>query len=208
MKRSFGFFSVILAIVFVFSGCATQPDDDTNMKKSQLQTSVAIIPHTLEELERYSNYIVEGVLQNDAETCVSVDSQLEGALPYAGATKSSLLLTRVLKGGEELQAGDSIPIYEPFYVYDVQKEPCLFYMSCYLPSEAGKTYLFFLSKNALGGYAPSGMENSRFPLPDAQTPDTADVDAMTREDLSLAEDADLEEYKALYQEVLDKYGES
>lgn len=190
----------------LFSSQASPPDY-TNMKKSQLQTSVAIIPHSLEDLERYSQYIVEGVLQNDAETCVSVDSQLEGAVPYAGATKSSLVITRVLKDNGELQAGDSIPIYEPFYVYDVQDEPCLFYMTSYLPSEAGKTYLFFLNKNALDGYAPSGMENSRFPVPSTQTRASVDIDSLTKEDLSLAESADLEKYKALYKEVLEEYGE-
>ena len=64
-----------------------------------------------------------------------------------------------------------------------------------------------LNKNALDGYAPSGMENSRFPVPSTQTRASVDIDSLTKEDLSLAESADLEKYKALYKEVLEEYGE-
>ena len=45
----------------------------------------------------------------------------------------------------------------------------------------------------------------RFPLPDAQS--AASIDALTAEDLYLAEGVDLESYKALYREVLEAYAE-
>ena len=77
----------------------------------------------------------------------------------------------------------------------------------YCPSEPGKTYLFFLNQNDAGGYAPSGFENSRFPLPNAQARSAASIDALTAEDLYLAEGVDLESYKALYREVLEAYAE-
>ena len=51
------------------------------------------------------------------------------------------------------------------------------------------------------------FENSRFPLPDAQARGAASIDALTAEDLYLAEGVDLESYKALYREVLEAYAE-
>lgn len=190
----------VLCLVLSCAGCsfAENAPDYSKMRKSQLQGAV-VMPHSLEDLERYSDYIVEGVLQSDAETCVSVAPLLGGS--QAGATKSTLYIARVLKDGGELREGDAIPLYEPYYVSDVREEPRLFYFGGYLPSETGKPYLFFLTKNELDGYAPSGLENARFPVCGED-----EVDALTRADLCLSAEANLDEYKALCKEVQAAYG--
>lgn len=190
----------VVCLVLSCAGCfsAAAAPDYSKMRKSQLQ-GAAVMPHSLEDLERYSDYIVEGVLQSDAETCVSAASPLGGL--QAGATKSTLYIARVLKDGGELREGDAVPLYEPYYVSDVQKEPCLFYFGGYLPSETGKAYLFFLTKNELGGYSPSGLENARFPVCSEDEADT-----LTRAELCLSVEANLDEYRALCREVLAAYG--
>ena len=120
------------------------------MEKSQLQGSL-LMPHSLEQLEQHSDCIVQGVLQNDAETCVTADPRFEWAMPSSGATKSTLTVTTILKGDGLLSIGDAISLYEPYYVYEVEGEPRLLYYSYYCPSEPGKTYLFFLNQNDAGG---------------------------------------------------------
>ena len=192
---------------FFFAACDSNTYADyASMEKSQLQGSL-LMPISLEQLEQHSDCIVQGVLQNDAETCVTADPRFEWAMPSSGATKSTLTVTTILKGDGLLSIGDAISLYEPYYVYEVEGEPRLLYYSYYCPSEPGKTYLFFLNQNDAGGYAPSGFENSRFPLPDAQARGAASIDALTAEDLYLAEGVDLESYKALYREVLEAYAE-
>ena len=108
---------------------------------------------------------------------------------------------------------DSFPLVMPFRYTNLTmfmrwkgNHGCSIILIIALPNR-GKTYLFFLNQNDAGGYAPSGFENSRFPLPDAQARSAASIDALTAEDLYLAEGVDLESYKALYKEVLEAYAE-
>ena len=61
--------------------------------------------------------------------------------------------------------------------------------------------------DSFGRFIVDAVEYSRYPVPSTQTRASVDIDSLTKEDLSLAESADLEKYKALYKEVLEEYGE-
>ena len=84
--------------IFFFAACDSNTYADyASMEKSQLQGSL-LMPISLEQLEQHSDCIVQGVLQNDAETCVTADPRFEWAMPSSGATKSTLTVTTILKG--------------------------------------------------------------------------------------------------------------
>ena len=111
--------------IFFFAACDSNTYADyASMEKSQLQGSL-LMPHSLEQLEQHSDCIVQGVLQNDAETCVTADPRFEWVMPSSGATKSTLTVTTILKGDGLLSIGDAISLYEPYYVYEVEGEPRL-----------------------------------------------------------------------------------
>ena len=97
---------------------------------------------------------------------------------------------------------DSFPLVMPFRYTNLTmfmrwKGNTVALLFLLLPFRTGENVSFLLNQNDAGGYAPSGFENSRFPLPDAQARGAASIDALTAEDLYLAEGVDLEGYKAL-----------
>lgn len=192
-----------MAVLLACSGCADRPDT-ANMKKSRLQAGMLSPPDTLELLLERCGVVVRGVLQNDARTELQINTTFGIEIISSGTTKSTLCLTKVLQA-EGLREGDCISIYEPYYVVESGEEPCLFYLSNYLPAEAGKEYIFFLNEKEPGRYIVDAVEYSRFPVPEPWAPGV-ELDSLTRSDLFLAPDADLETYKALYREVLDAYG--
>ena len=179
------------------------------MEKSQLQGSMLAPPDTLAKLQDYTDFAVRGILQADQKSEYDFAPAYLGMdHPLSGSTISGLQVTEVLWSKEEssVQTGSRISIFEPYYAYEYHETPTLFYYSNYLPSEPGKEYIFFLNQRD-GDYIVTWMESARFPLPDAQTRSGAEIDALTAEDLYLAEGVDLESYKALYREVLEAYAE-
>ena len=173
------------------------------MEKGQSQAAILGPPDTLEELQEHSDIIVQGFLQDDAKNEITnKDGFITG-----GSTTSTLYITKVLRGASGISPASNLTIYEPYYVHTIAGESHLVYISHYLPAEPGKEYIFFLTRNQYGNYVVDCFENSRFPLPDAQTRSGAEIDALTAEDLYLAEGVDLEGYKALYREVLEAYAE-
>ena len=205
MKIRFCFLVLALTILLTFFGCKNRPDY-ANMEKSQLQASMLSPPDTLDKLLDRCNTVVQGILQDDAQTELKMNSTFGIEIITSGTTKSTLHITQVLQA-EGLVVGDNISIYEPYYVVESNENPCLFYLSNYLPAESGKEYIFFLNEKEPGRFIVDAVEYSRYPVPSTQTRASVDIDSLTKEDLSLAESADLEKYKALYKEVLEEYGE-
>lgn len=206
MKIRFCFLVFAMTVLLVFCGCANRPDY-ANMEKSQLQASMLSPPDTLDKLLDRCHVVVQGILRNDAQTELKTNSTFGIEIINSGATKSTLHITKVLQA-QEIGEGDDISIYEPYYAAEYNEKPCLFYLSNYLPAEPGKEYIFFFNEKESGGYIADAVEYSRYPVPETQAWDEAEMDSLTREELFLAEGADLEKYMALYKEVLDEYGES
>ena len=196
--------------IFFFAACDSNTYADyASMEKSQLQGSMLAPPDTLAKLQDYTDFAVRGILQSDQKSEYDFAPAYLGMdHPISGSTISGLQVTEVLWSKEELsvQTGSRISIFEPYYAYEYHETPTLFYYSNYLPSEPGKEYIFFLNQRD-GDYIVTWMESARFPLPDAQARSAASIDALTAEDLYLAEGVDLESYKALYREVLEAYAE-
>ena len=194
--------------IFFFAACDSNIYADyASMEKSQLQGSMLAPPDTLAKLQDYTDFAVRGILQSDQKSEYDfAPAYLRMDHPLSGSTISGLQVTEVLWSKEELsvQTGSRISIFEPYYAYEYHETPTLFYYSNYLPSEPGKEYIFFLNQRD-GDYIVTWMESARFPLPDTQS--AASIDALTAEDLYLAEGVDLESYKSLYKEVLEAYAE-
>lgn len=77
----------------------------------------------------------------------------------------------------------------PFFEqYLTQAEnPCLFYLSNYLPAESGKEYIFFSNEKEPGHFIVDAVEYSRYPVPETQERSAVDINSLTKEELFLAE---------------------
>ena len=210
----FFFLAVLLLTAVSCSAAHYRYEEILDLPKSPLQTSMLGIPDSLSAAEEWADVTVEGVLEDGGQPFYRFptlpeewSSRVSWQAPMSGSTISTLRVTRVLGGTGDVKPGDRISIYEPYYVYDnADGVSTLYYYAHYLPAEPGEKYLFFLTENAYGNLAV-GNEGMRFPLPDAQARSAASIDALTAEDLYLAEGVDLESYKALYREVLEAYAE-
>ena len=210
MKKKLFCALAVSLIIFSFTACTSDTYAEyMKMRRSQLQGAMLAPPDTLAKLQDYTDFAVRGILQADQKSEYDFAPAYLGMdHPISGSTISGLQVTEVLWSKEEssVQTGSRISIFEPYYAYEYHETPTLFYYSNYLPSEPGKEYIFFLNQRN-GDYIVTWMESARFPLPDAQARSAASIDALTAEDLYLAEGVDLESYKALYREVLEAYAE-
>ncbi|MGX8699796.1 hypothetical protein [Caproiciproducens sp.] len=164
---------------------------------------------TVEELEELSPNIVQGTLLDDAEQKILRNK--EGDITLSGINISSLKITKVYKG--DLKIGDIIKLGERYYITDENGKEKVVYDGNYLPSTVGKEYLFFLGNKQInkdywsGTYAPKLLEKGRYPVRTRNGSNflsVQSIESMTNKELNLGND-DSTEYKALYEQVAQKY---
>lgn len=225
MKKYTLIFSIVLGITFLFSACSKQEsvvslsplaasassigvgnETNTGVKSAEIEADTLYNPQTVEELEKLSPNIFEGILSDDGGQTVDT-MDLEGQeVPFYGRTVSSLKVTKVYKGN--LKKGDSIKFAECYYTLNTGKGKTIYHLGNYMPSKPDKKYLFFLSEKKDNNdihdvYNTTVLEKSRYPVP-SKTFDRMSIQTQTNEELSLGP-KDPEDYKALYEKVLDKY---
>ncbi|OCM99993.1 hypothetical protein A7X67_11555 [Clostridium sp. W14A] len=183
-----------------------------------------LIPQNLEELEAGCTDIVQGVFRGTgnrqanqhvmAESDFTVEdgagNVMLGALefPDRTVTVSSLQITKVLKGG--LRAGQAIPLGEEYHREEKDGKGKIYYNLDYLPSTAGREYLFFLnedndaSSTFYGLYSPYSGAWGRYRVRSAEELKTRSVDSMIKWELEFGRDS-ADDYKSIYKEVIAKY---
>lgn len=149
---------------------------------------------TVEDLTKHGRVIVQGYIEDDAKEIAPMGTRY---------TVSNLKITKVYKG--DYQVGDTIQLYERFYVEERDGADTLITFQNYMPCEAGKEYLFFM--DGFTGYddiyTPMMFKFGRYPVVNSYNCRTVDVDTLSVEDLYLCND--YQEYRDIYKEVIDEY---
>ena len=210
--------SIILSCLFLLSSCAPhvqgQSDEIEGLETIPQSDNVEIVrpqssdylltAESLSDLEEQSDYIVRGVLQDDAK------QKLEMNEGYAiwGVTVSHLKITDVYEGNIDI--GDSIPVAERYYTKEVDGKVFRYEMD-YTPSVPDKEYIFFLIKESddneflKGLYTPVGREAGRFLVPAEESSISVNsIENGSEGELQLI-GIDPEIYGGIYEEVIEKY---
>ena len=205
--------SLLLTVIFIISGCSPseRPRDNTGLRYDEMQSIGnsfrSYDAENLEELEKYSEVIVRGYINDDSETVLQRLSDDKDSKEYntilAGHTVSTLCVTEVYKG--DINTGDSLKIAEPYYAVERREKNILIYSDNYLPSEIDGEYIFFLSAKVVGDVLkdvrfPLFSERGRYPIMRLQKR----LEAYTNLELKLGTD-DSEQYRDFYAQVKEKY---
>lgn len=214
MIRKYTLIICSLFIAFALSACAAKPVSAVPSSLEEIppvddKTQVAVIdgdrafdPQSLEEEEKYADYVVKGVLLNDAKQKVK---RFDDKLAIWGVTVSTLKITWVYRGG--LTIGDRIPVAENYYTV-VENGNTIRREFAYAPSVPEKEYVFFLGKengkNSFldGFYVPVMGEKGRYPVEDIGF--LPEIDFLSKKDLNLTV-TDPDVYKSIYKQVMNKY---
>ena len=236
MCKKFGI--TFLYILITLSGCASANTEPSilNMESSSLEetsnsTSIVedessdiflpqnsaggtadtmLLIENLDDLEEHSDYIVKGVLQDDAELKTE---KLVDTIYYAGMT-SHIEITEVYKG--DFQKGDSILLTEPYIDENIRQQyweeqnivlTRISNLNSYIPCEANQEYVFFLvesyggkRENWRNTYLLQGEAFGKYPVPDDNDLSNRDFE----EETGLSK-SDSEIYEGIYEEVIEKY---
>ena len=160
---------------------------------------------SLEEIESRTDYIVRGILKDDAMQKL----ERHGDAVTWGVTVSSFEITEVYRG--DLEVGDVIPIAERYYTEEENGQVYRHELG-YAPSKPEEEYIFFLiyedgeeSQFLKGLYTPVGKEAGRFPVPKLQTQSIEnDTENGVYEDFYLVRTKP-EVYEGIYKDVIEKY---
>ena len=172
---------------------------------------------TLEELQRGTESIVRGRIQNDARMVWQFNNILTPTVPTTGNNFVSLEILEVIQG--DLRVGDVITLAEPYFILD----GVLITFGNYLPSIPYQEYFFFLDEQRTfpepeeyyGIFWVSHCYRGRFHIPNSR----ADISRLRNnaENLLLAttyiSNVALDEarvtvnnvYMSLWQEVIEAY---
>lgn len=206
------FFIAFALSIFVLSACAAKPGSAVPSSLEEIplsneNTHVAVMdgdrfydPQSLEEEEKYADYVVKGVLLNDAKQKLrSFDSKFV----YWGVTVSTLKITWVYRGN--LTIGDRIPIAESYYTLRQNGETTRYELA-YAPSTPGQEYIFFLGKEdgdfLRGFYVPVMGEKGRYRVQDIGF--LPEIDFLSKKDLNLTV-SEANVYKSIYKQVMNQY---
>lgn len=164
----------------------------------------------LDDLEENSDYIVKGILQNDATL---TSEELTTGIWFA-ITATHLEVTEIYKG--DMENGELILLAEPYLEEGLREE----YLETqqivldtlsedYSPSIPDKEYIFFLKKVKVGRgdpeiwgnmYSPTDGEIGRYLVPDTQM----SMLNSSEQEINLYS-ADPEIYEGIYEDVIEKY---
>ena len=172
--------------------------DKDEIKVESGTAEMTYIVKSLSELEEHTQYIVRGKFRGDSVE--DLQRRPSGGIKY-GCTITSFDVSPVIQG-ENLKAGDVIKIGEEYYV---DSKGVLQTMFNYMPSETGKEYILFLSKETDPDYrfyviyAPINFEVGRYPV---EPP--ANIDTASNRTLDLGSKSS-DVYKSIYKDVIAKY---
>lgn len=188
----------------------SKSSDYYSMMENATEASTVNNPITLKEIEQLSNAIIRATFLDVIKQEEFLDSF---GTPIYAFTHSSICVDEVYAGN--VKAGDVLSIFEPYYITENNGTYILTHHGNYYPSEAGKSYIWFLNQRsgavydtAFGldpdqnYYALSWCERSRYPVIESAS---ANADNMSNQDLDLSPSGSSFVYKKIYNEVIQKY---
>ena len=192
MKR---LFVLMIITVLLLVGCNSSQDNSQERYDEVIYTSASNrYARAFDDLVNRSNNIVRGRIADDSKIVFQT---------HIGHNLVSLEILEVIKG--DLKVGDTINILEPYFIRD----RVLRTWADYMPSIPNQEYIFSLTdptddmpEGYEGAYFVSHGERGRYlVLSNAR----ASIQEFSREDLSLGENANIDLYMSLYQDVINAY---
>lgn len=178
---------------------------NTNVETSTVNALMSRYPDNLDDLEKYSDYIVKGKIQEGSKSeLIYADGSDDVVMSFT--TVTPLEINQVYKG--DLEVGQIVEICEKYYKSEIDGKIHIRHFGDYMPSTVDGEYIFFLNKckegtKWEGKYSVSYFERSRYPV-FPKTRSALSVDELDNSDLNL-DTGDATIYKELLKEVMDKY---
>lgn len=210
MKYQLSHLSMLLLLSIVLVSCTANRTaaPDTGLQVIPIHSkSVATTgdyyydADNLKELQKLSDYIVQGTLLDDARQKLYYSDPDIIKTASFGITVSSYKITKSLKGN--LKAGETIKIAERYFTQEIDGE-MIQYLLDYGPSEPNRDYIFFLNKEEnkneflKGYYSPTIREKGRYPV--LNKPLSVEITSQDINDFTLVGVSE-EKYLSLFEEV-------